>query len=166
MANKVYQHDETALWFVPATAVQAEDAAFEIHNLASGAGVQSAQHDFGANARASVFAWRAFVQFATDPVVGQTVAFYLKTSDGNHPDNDDGTTAGAVSAEDKLRNLRPLGTVVVDEAAANVEMVASGQVTISERYVQAVCWNASDDGLTNDVDENGVTLVPVPLELQ
>lgn len=166
MANKVYQHNETALWFVPAAAAQAEDAAFEVHNLASGAGRQSAQHDFGTSARASVFAWRAFIQFATAPVVGEVVKFYLKTSDGNHPDNDDGTSEGAVSAEDKLLNLRVLGSIIVDEAVADVEMVASGLVTISERYTQVVCWNASADGLTNDVDENGVTLVPVPLEVQ
>lgn len=166
MANKLYQHDETALWFVPAAAIQAEDAAFEIHNLASGAGRQSAQHDLGASARAQVFAWRAFVQFATTPVVGERVEFFLKTSDGTHPDNDDGTSEGAISALDKTRNLKVLGSILVDEAAANVEMVASGVVTINARYFQVGAWVTAADALTNDVDENGLVLTPVPLELQ
>lgn len=166
MANKIYQATETALWFVPATATQAENAAFEVHNLASGAGRQSAQYDFGTSSRASVFNWRAFIQFATAPVVGQRVGFFLKTSDGNHPDNDDGTTEGAVSAEDKLRNLIHIGDISVDQAAANIEMVKSGTVSINARYVQVVAWNYSDDGLTNDVDENGFILIPVPPEVQ
>lgn len=166
MANKVYQHDETVIHFVPAAAAQAEDAAFEVHNLAAGAGRQSAQHDFGTSARASLFVWRAFVQFATAPVVAETVDIYLKTSEGTHPDNDDGTGEGAVSADDKLRNLHFIGSIVVDEAAADIEMVASGLIEIRARYVNVVFENSTADGLTNDVDENGFNLTPVPDELQ
>lgn len=166
MANKLYQHDEAALWFVPAAAAQAEDAAFEVHNLASGAGRQSAQHDFGTAARANRFVYRAWVQFATAPVVGERVDLYLKTSDGAHPDNDDGTSEGAVSADDKLKNLILLDSIVVDEAAADIEMVVSGIVTIEARYVQVVFENSTADGLTNDVDENGFNLTPVPPEVQ
>lgn len=165
MANKIYAATETSKWFVPATATQAEDAAFEVHNLSSAAGRQSAQLDLGAT-RARRFSWRAFVQFATAPVVGEIVEIYLKTSQGTHPDNDDGTDEGAVSARDKLKNLHYLGALVVDEAAANVEMVASGTVEIDSRYVQVVFWNATADGLTNDVNENGLRLTPVPDEIQ
>lgn len=166
MASLLYQNDETTIWFVPAAAAQAEDAAFEVHNLASGAGRQSAQHDFTAAARPYRFVWRAFVQFIAAPVIPETIDIYLKTSDGTHPDNDDGTSEGAVSAIDKLNNLHHIGSIVVDETTADIEMVASGVIEISARYVQVVFWNASQDGLTNDVDENGFNLTPAPLEGQ
>ena len=166
MTNLIYQSDGTALWFVPAAAAQAEDAAFEMHNIATTVGRQSAQQDLGSGARASFYHWRAWVQFATTPVVGEIVRFYVKTSDGNYPDNDDGTTEGALSAEDKLRNLHYIGAIQVDEAAADVEMVASGMIEIRARYINIVMYNATVDSLTNDVDENGFVLIPVPDQIQ
>lgn len=171
MANKIYRVREATLWFVPATATQAETKAFEIHNLASGAGRQSAIHDLGESAIARLYEWRAFVQFIATPVLGETIDIYLKAAGSSdsataHPDNDDGTTEGAVSAEDKLKNLHYLGSIFVDEAVADIEMVASGVVEISARAFQVVFWNKTADGLTNDVDENGFMLSPAPDEIQ
>ena len=171
MANLVYINPETTIWFVPAAAAQAEDAAFECHNLAAAAGVQSAHYDFGVAAHSGWYEWRAFVQFATTPVLTEVVNIYLKTSGSSasataHPDNDDGTGAGAVSAVAKLNNLQWLGSIVVDEAAENIEMVASGVVFIGARGINVVFWNASADALTNDVDENGFMLTPIPSEVQ
>lgn len=171
MANLIYRNRETTLWFVPATAAQAEDAAFECHNLATTVGRQSAQYDLGEGAVSRTYEWRAFVQFATAPVLGETIDIYLKRAGSSasataHPDNDDGTTEGALSAADKLKNLQYLGSIVVDEAAANVEMVASGTVEIDARAIQVVFYNATVDSTTNDVDENGFMLSPVPSEIQ
>ena len=171
MANLIYQNSETTIWFVPAAAAQPEDYAFEMHNIAAGAGRQSAHWDRGVGAVPALFAWRAFIQFIANPVVPETVDFYLKTSGSDasatiHPDNDDGTGSAAVSAEDKLNNLQYLGSIVVDEAVLNVEMVASGTVYITARGVNVVMWNSTADALTNDVDENGFYLTPVPDEIQ
>jgi len=171
MANLIYQHPATTIWFVPAAAAQAEDYAFEIHNIAAAAGRQSAHWDRGVAARPGIYEWRAFVQFATAPVVNQTVDIYLKTSGSSasataHPDNDDGTAEGAVSAANKLNNLHYLGSIVVDEAAQDIEMVASGTVYITARGVNVVFWNSTADALTNDVDENGFMLTPVPDEIE
>lgn len=172
MPNLVYVNPEATIWFVPAAAAQAEDAIFEVDGLGSGAGQQSAQYDFGVDARSRRFEWRAFVQFATAPQVGETVDIYLKTAGSSdsataHPDNDDGTGDSAVSDSDKLSNLQYLGSVVVDEAVANVEMVASGHVEINARAVQVVWFNrVVGDALTSDVDENGFMLTPVPDEIQ
>ena len=104
-------------------------------------------------------------------VWGETVDIYLKTMGSSasataHPDNDDGTAEGAVSALNKLKNLHYLGSIVVDEAVADIEMVASGEVFITARGFNVVFWNASADALTNDVDENGFMLTPVPMEIQ
>lgn len=171
MANLVYRNRETTLFFVPAAAAQAETKIFELDGLASDAGRQSAIHDLGEGAISQIYEWRAFVQFATTPVLGETVDFYIKTAGSSlandtHPDNDDGTGEIAVSAEDKLRNLHYIGSIIVDEAAINVEMVASGTIVLTARAFMVVAWNSSADALTTDVDENGFFLSPVPNEIQ
>jgi hypothetical protein len=171
MANAIYQNPETTIWFVPATAAQAEDAAFEVHNLASGAGRQSAQYDRGVAATPALYEWVAFVQFGTTPVLTETIDIYLKLSGTSasataHPANDDGTGEAAVSAEDKLNNLTLIGSISVDQATANIEMVKRGFVYVIARAFQVVFWNSSADGLTNDVDENGFFMTPIPDEVQ
>jgi hypothetical protein len=171
MANLIYRNRETTKWFVPAAAAQAEDAAFEVQSLATLTGRQSGQIDLGEDAVSGIYEWRAFVQFATAPVIDETVDIYIKTAGSSasataHPDNDDGTSEGAVSAEDKLKNLYYIGSIVVDEIVADVEMVASGTVYITARAIQVVFWNATADALTSDVDENGFMLSPVPDEVQ
>ena len=171
MANLNYKNRETTLFFVPAAAAQAETRIFELDSLGSGAGIQSAIHDLGEAAVALEYEWRAFVQFATTPVLNEVVNFYIKTagnsaSSTGHPDNDDGTGAGAVSAIDKLNNLYFIGAIGVDEAVADIEMVASGTIRIYARAFQVVAWNASADALTTDVDENGFWMSPVPMEIQ
>lgn len=171
MPNKIYQHSEATIWFVPAAAAQAEDFALEMHNIGAGAGRQSAHWDRGTGAIPAVYAWRGFVQFATEPVLGETVDFYLKRSGSSasatvHPDNDDGTGEMAVSAIEKLSNLKYLGSIVVDETAVNVEMATGGTVYITARGGNIVMWNRTADALTNDVDENGFMLMPAPDELQ
>ena len=171
MANEIDRNRQTTLWFVPAAAAQAEDYAFEVHNLAAAAGRQSAPCDLGEGAVPALYEWRAFVQFATTPVLSEVVNIYLKTMGSSasataHPDNDDGTAEGAVSSNTKLSNLQWIGSIVVDEAAENVEMVASGEVFIIARAFNVVFWNATADALTNDADENGFMLSPVPMEIQ
>lgn len=165
MVAKVYVNPETSKVFSPATAT-ANDVTFECDGLSNGAGRQSAQLDLGSAARSRRYAWRAFVQAQATPTVGDVLRVYLKTSDGTHPDNDDGTGDAAVSAEDKLRNLQFIGVIECDEAAANIEFVAQGEVEINARYVQIVFWNELGATLTTDVDENGLILTPVPDESQ
>ena len=171
MTNLIYQNSEATVWFVPATASQAEDYAFEMHNISAGAGRQSAAWDRGVAATPALYEWCAFVQFATTPVLGEQVDFYLKPmgSDASataHPANDDGTGSIAVSAADKLNNLHYIGSIVVDEAVQDVEMVACGTVYLTARGYNIVMWNSTVDNLTNDVDENGFYMTPVPDEVQ
>jgi hypothetical protein len=171
LANLIYQNPETTIWFLPTGSAQVSDVDFQVHNLASGAGYQSAHWDRGVGAIPALYEWCAFGQFATTPVVKEELKVYLKPSGAStsataHPANDDGTGSLAVSAEDKLRNLILLGSIQVDEAAANIEMVARGFVYLHARGYNVVFWNDTADGLTNDVDENGFFLTPVPDEIQ
>ena len=167
MPTKVLQHDETVIRFIPALATLAETNVFELSGTADGAGENSAMHDFGTGARSDRYEWRAFVQLqATTPALGKVIRVYLKTkSTDGYPDNDD-TDNGPVSAEDKLKNLRLIGSITVDEAAANIQFAASGEVSLPGRYVAVVFWNGSGAALTTDDDENGFFLTPIPMESQ
>jgi hypothetical protein len=171
MANLIYQNPETTIWFVPAAATQAEDEPFDVTSLAASAGHQSDIYDRGVGATPALYEWCAFVQFATTPVLGETIDIYLKPAGTSasataHPSNDDGTTDSAVSAEDKLKNLLYIGSIVVDEAAADIEMVKRGEVFLTCRAFQVVFWNATADALTADDDENGFFMTPIPDEIQ
>jgi len=162
MTSKVYVLPETAIEF----AASGGDVTFTPTSLAASAGRQSAQHDFGASARAFLFDWRAYCKFTTTPVVGEHIDIYLKTSDGTHIDNDDGTTDAAVSNVDKLSNLTRIGRIIVDEASTTPEFVASGVVSIMARHVQVVFWNDTADALSATAADNGFVLNPVTPQAQ
>lgn len=170
MANLIYRNREATLFFLPAAAAQAETAILEVDALSAGAGIGSGNHDLGEGAIARIYEWVAFAQFDATPAVGEAVDIYLKTS-GNSasatikPLNDDGY-AVAVSAADKLNNLHFIGSIVIDEAAANIETVARGTILIDARAVSVVWFNNTAAATTSDVDENGFYLSPAPDEIQ
>jgi len=157
-------------YLLPETAITFKDTGgtvvFTPTSLATVSGRQSAQHDFGATARAFVFNWRAYIKFATTPVVGKTINIYLKTSDGTHIDNDDGTGDAAVSAANKLKNLHYIGSITVDEASATPEFSTSGVISIYSRYVQVIFWNATVDSLSSTAADNGFILEPATVQGQ
>ena len=159
MTSKSYVSPETAITF----RASGGDVALTLTSLGSSAGRQSAEHDLGASARADRYEWRAWVKFATTPVVGELVKLFLKTSDGTHDDNDDGATDAAVSAEDKLRNLRYIGAIEVDEASTTPEFSASGVIhDLTSRYIQIVFWDETADGLSATAGDHGFDLTPIP----
>lgn len=166
MANKVYQHDETTLVWTSSGG----DYAFTCTSLATVTGRQGAMADLGTAARSARYAWRAYVQFSTTPIVGEVVYVYIKTGSGatagTRPDNDDGTGDIAVSSIDKLKNLQMLGPIVVDEAATGVEMVRAGEIWLPHRWVAPVFWNATVDTLSATGTTIGFELTPIPLEVQ
>lgn len=162
MPNKVYQIEETAITWLASGGTNV----LTLTSLGAGAGRQGALDDFGTSARARRYAWRAWVKFATTPVVGEVVEIYWKSSDGTHPDNDDGTGDAAVSAEDKLRNLTPIGNIIVDEASITPEFVGSGEIVIPHRHGAPVIWNATADGLSSTAGDHGFQLTPIPDEVQ
>ena len=135
-------------------------------SVAAGAGRQGALHDFGTSARSPDFAWRAWVKFATAPVVGERVKIYWKTSDGTSPDNDDGTGDIALSAEDKLKNLMYLGAIVVDEASTAPVFVRSNEVYLPHRWGCPVFFNDTADALSATAADHGFSLTPVPVQGQ
>ncbi len=163
MANKILKVDETTITWRNTSGTEL----FTPTSLASGAGRQGALHDFGvgSTARSRRYMWRAFLIPGATRVVGEVINVYWKTSDGTHPDNDDGTGDIAVSADDKLRNLKQIGQIVIDENAA-VEMVDHGEFEFSERHAAPVFWNATANSLSTTAGDFGFDLTPVPSEAQ
>jgi len=166
MANKVYQHDETAILWQSAS----YDHAFFITGtpgaLGPAAGRQGAVRDFGTAARPRRFVWRARITPTTTCVVGQMVTVYWKTGDGTTYDNNDGTTDLAVTALDKLRNCMILGAIQIDKLNAADVMSASGEVELSSRYGMPIFWNGTANALSGTMTTYGFSLTPVPDEVQ
>lgn len=161
MANKVYQIPETAITWLSTGGT----AAFTPTSLGASAGRQGAHHDFGTSARSRRYAFRAWLVPGATRVVGERVEVYWKTSDGTHPDNDDGTGDIAVSAADKLRNTKLIGIIQIDENAA-VEMVCSGEIEHGHRYGAPIFWNATANSLSATASHFGFSLTPIPDEIQ
>ncbi len=162
MANKGYIARETPVVWSDTTG----DLAMTLNNLAAGAGRVGARKDFGAGSTADEFTWRLTVQFDTAPVVGETVDVYLATSDGTEEDGQVGTANAALSAEDKLKNLTLIGSLVVDVATVDIDFTASGVCRIPTRYVSPVIFNNTADNLQATNDTGELTLTAIPPEIQ
>jgi len=162
MTSKAYQLPETALTWDSAGTTEL----FTCTSVAANAGRQGALHDFGTSAHARDYAFRGYVKFATAPVVGQAITVFWKSSDGTHPDNDDGTGDIAVSAQDKLLNLEFLGSIIVDEVSTTAEMVVSGLLEVVHRHGSPVFWNQTADALSATAADCGFILTPMPMQGQ
>jgi len=124
MANKIYIARETSLLF--ADAAQVEDEILTLSALAAGAGRISARHDFGAASKSRIYEWRATIQWGTTPVLGESIDIYLSTSDGTNPDGEEGIIDAALSAENKLKNMHYIGSVIAGVATQDVDQTGSG----------------------------------------
>ena len=141
------------------------EVAWTTESVANNAGRQSAFLDLGVltTARATRFRYRFYTQFQATPTIDIVgLNLYLKTSDGTHPDNDDGTGDVAVSALSKLNNVDYLDSINVDQAAANIEMVTHGEFDCFTRYLAFVLWNVSGAAITADAAETKLQLWAIP----
>lgn len=141
-------------------AAQSPDVKLTLKNLAAGANRVSDQHDLGDDPRAHEYRVRVTVQFATAPVVGETVDVYLATSDGEDIDGGVGAIDAAVT-DDELANLIFLGSLVVTSTSASHSMTASFVATILDRYISIVVANETADNLANSDTVSRVVVTPV-----
>lgn len=164
MANAVYQRAGSAVRWTDTTG----NLAVTLNNLAAGAGRQGAQTDWGAlsTARETTYHFRLSVRFATTPVVGEMVELYWKSGDGTIYDNDDGTGDAALSSSDKLKNLKFLGVLQVDEAATGVDMSIEGYFVDFNRYGMPVVFNNTADNLVASNNVSFVEVTPLYDEVQ
>lgn len=162
MANKVYVARETpVVW-----SDTAGDLVMTLNNLATGAGRVGAQKDFGGGSTPEWYEWRLTVQFATAPVVGETVDIYLSTSDGMEEDGQEGEADAALGTTSSLKNMHFIGSLLVTSTDADHDMTASGVCRIVTRYVSPVIRNNTADNLKATNDTSEFTLTPIPPEVQ
>ncbi len=165
MANKVLVTRESTIIF---GSEGGDDVAWSTESITDLNGRQSALHDFGATAMSRVYEYRFHTQCQATPTLGAPVDVYMKTADASNanPDNDDGTGDAAVSASDKLRNLHYVNSAAVDQAAANIQFVASGLLRLVAREISFVMQNETNSTITTDVAETKLRLTPAPDEIQ
>lgn len=120
--------------------------AFSVQGLANGSGYVSAQIDLGALPRADEYEWYCELQFQATPTQGLGLELYKASapdSDNTQIDGDIGTANAALGDIDMRRNLRQIGYVVSENAAASEKCNASGTFRHTGRYLSIVAFNAS-----------------------
>ena len=162
MANKVYIAEETARTWTDTGG----DYTLDLGSLAADAVRVGAQGDLGAAPRADQYQFKLVIDgFDTAPVVGETVDLYLAFSDGTYVDGDVGTADAAGFTAD-LPNLMYAGSASVQTITAGDNLIISGLVQITQRYVSPVIHNNTADALLGTADAHKFILTPVPPEVQ
>jgi hypothetical protein len=143
MANEAYIRKGTSL-LINGEAGAAY--AFSVEGLTTANGRVSAQIDLGAAPRPAWFSWSCEVQFQATPTQGLGLELYIAGApdgDATQIDGDIGATDAALGDIDMRRNLKSIGYVVSENAAASEACVASGRFEHTERYISIVAFNAS-----------------------
>lgn len=133
--------------------------------ILAGAGRQGALHDFGVASRPRQYHWRAWIKPGATRVPYQAVGIFWKTGNGTVYDNSDANGDQAVSAIEKLANVAPIGTIVID-ADATDEMSAQGIIEHTERWGGPIFWNYTTSSLSGTATDYGFDFGPVPDEIQ
>ena len=161
MPRLVYVKRETLIMWTDTTG----NLICTLNNLAAGAVRLGARKDFGAGSTPEWYSWRLTVQFATAPVVGETIDVYLSTSDGMEEDGQLGS-ADAAGDTNSIRNMHYIGSLTVTSADADHDMTFSGVCRITTRYVSPCIHNNTADNLKATNVTSEFTLTPIPSELQ
>lgn len=140
------------------------DVAMSMEGVGNGAGRVSAQIDWGAAPRPALYEWSCEVQWQATPTQGGVLELYVAGApdgDNTQIDGDIGTTDAALGDIDMRRNLRPIGVVTSENAAASEICVASGTFEFTQRYMSIVGYNAGGASI-NATDTNfRFNIVPV-----
>ena len=153
MANEAYIANSTALVI---SGIAGADYAWSVEGLANAAGRVSAQVDLGAAPRPFIYSWSCEVQFQATPTQYATLDLFIAEA----PDSDSTQIAGDVGASDAALgdvdmryNLKYIGSVVSENAAASEKCVAQGAFTTYARYITLVAYNGSGASV-NATDSN------------
>lgn len=163
--SKQYTTPETVILFADAAQASTNKALLTLTALAAGVGRVSAQYDRTAAAHAGWYKWRCWASLNGTNVVGNTIEYYLITSDGVHIDGEVGTADAALTIE-KRRNLQPPMILQVDQTTTNTTMTTSTHVYIPDRYISVGVWNTSGLPFETSTTKHGCNLIPMPLEQQ
>lgn len=153
MANEIYVRKGTSR-LINGQSGSATDWSME--GVANAAGRVSAQIDWGAAPRPEWYAWSCEVQWQATPTQGAVLELYIAAApdgDATQIDGDIGNADAALGDVDMRRNLKFIGQVVSENAAASEICVASGLFQCTERYMSIVGYNAGGASI-NATDTN------------
>lgn len=161
--SKQYINPETSITFGDSSATFLID----FSATATGTGKYSAIADKGAGARAAQYVWSCNFSLTGANTVGQFIEVYVAWStDGTTLDGGLGTTKNTLATADKRRNLKRIGTVVVDQTSSNTVMTGSGQAFIPTRYFSLAYYNATALPFQTSTTLHKCTFTPSPFEMQ
>lgn len=153
MANESYINKGAALLI---NGEVAANYALSVEGIGTGTGRVSAQIDLGALPRPSRFEWSCEVQFQATPTQYKGLELYIACApehDATQIDGDVGNADAALADVDMRRNLKFIGYVVSENAAAAEKCVASGIFENTFRYLSIVVFNDSGAAV-NATDSN------------
>jgi len=140
--------------------------AMTLQNLATLTGRSGDRHDMGAGSTPAQWMWACSFTLTGTNVVGAPLEVYVAWSDGTYTDGALGTTNAALASADKRRDLKLVGTTVVDQTATNTTMTGSGMAWIPTRYFSPAVWNATTLPTQNVANTSSCAFTPVPPEQQ
>lgn len=153
MANEAYIANGTPLLI---NGEVGADYAWSVEGLANTSGRVSVQVDLGAAPRPYVYSWSCEVQFQATPTQYGSLDLYIAEA----PDSDSTQIAGDVGASDAALgdvdsryNIKYIGAVVSENAAASEKCVCQGTFTTYARYISLVAYNGSGASV-NATDSN------------
>ena len=153
MANEVYLRKGTSRLV---NGEAGADTAWSMEGVANAAGRVSTQIDWGAAPRPDWYEWSCEVQWQATPTQGAVLELYVAgapDADSTQIDGDVGATDAALGDVDMRRNLKFIGAVVSENAAASEICVASGRFQFTQRYMSLVGYNAAGASI-NATDSN------------
>ena len=164
MANEVYLRKGTSKLVNGETGA---DTAWSMEGVANAAGRVSAQIDWGAAPRPDEYEWSCEVQWQATPTQGAVLELYVAGApdgDSTQIDGDVGSTDAALGDVDMRRNLKYIGCVVSENAAASEVCVASGRFRFTQRYMTLVGYNGG--GATINATDSNFRFNIVPFYYQ
>jgi hypothetical protein len=166
MANASYVNNGTALLF---NGEAGADVAFSVEGVADAAGRTSAQHDAGAAPRPFLYTWSCEVQWQATPTQYAGLELYIAEApdhDATQVAGDQGVADAALGDVDSVRNMRLIGVVVSENAAASEKCVASGEFVSYNRYFSIVAVNNGGSTINATDSAFRFDLTPRYIELQ
>ncbi|KKM75165.1 hypothetical protein LCGC14_1393000 [marine sediment metagenome] len=168
-ANKIYIAPETAVVWTAGGG----DELLDMGGQAAAEVRTGSFLDLGAASRSSDYVFTFFIdQFATAPVLGETIDLYFgmgtsTTSFDGEPNTAPGDSAEGNTQLEQLKNLLYVGSAVVGTTtAADATLRITGFVRFFQRYIFPVVHNNTADALNSTGDGHSITLTPVPAEIQ
>lgn len=146
---------------------------FAQSNKATNTGQISDIYNKGTGAQVDRWELRCTISLTGTHTMGQVISYFIATRPNNTvvADGDGGLpTSGAPLTSgqlDKLRNLMPVGNVVVDQITAGTSMTASFRnLYLPQQYLQLVMWNNTAISTETSTTKHKCVLTGTPPQMQ